>query len=151
MVNGALSLSGSATFGAGGYYINGTFANGTGGSMTGTDVTFFLSGTLSLGGGASMNLASPTSDTGGGVTDLLFATKSTAQTNIAAGATVTYSGLVYAPKSDMVMSGGASASGSGRCFSLIVNTLNLSGGTTAGTACTSLGGSAANSGLSLLQ
>jgi predicted secreted protein len=143
-INGALNLSGSSTFGAGAYYINGNFSNNTGGSMTGSEVTFFLGGALTLSGGTSMNLAAPTSDNGGGVTDLLFATKSTVQTRLGGGSQNVYAGMVYAPNSDMVMDGGAGATGNGRCFSLVVNTFTMNGGTAAGTACTSF---AASSGL----
>lgn len=151
-INGALNLSGAATFGAGAYYINGGFSNGTGGAMTGSDVTFLMSGALSLSGGTSMNLSAPTSDSGGGITDLLFATKSSAQTSFGGGASVVYAGVIYAPNSDMVMSGGAGAGGSGRCFALVVNTLTMTGGTTAGTACSSFGGSSGGAGgVSLLQ
>ena len=151
-INGNLSLSGSATFGAGAYYVDGNFTNNTGGSMTGSDVTFFLSGALTLSGGVAMNLTAPTSDAGGGVTDLLFATKSTAQTNLGGGASAVFAGVVYAPNSNMVMDGGAGAAGNGRCFALVVNTFSMNGGTTAGTACTSFGGGASgSSGVSLLQ
>ena len=151
-IKGALSLGGSATFGAGAYYINGDFTNGTGGTLSGSGVTFFASGTLAMAGGATLNLVAPTTDAGGGITDLLFATKSTAQTRFDAGATGYYGGMIYAPNSDMVMTGGAGAGSTGRCFSLVVNTFTLTGGTTAGTACTSLGsGSSGSNGVSLLQ
>jgi len=151
-INGNLSLSGNATFGAGAYYVDGNFTNNTGGSMTGSDVTFFMSGALTLSGGVAMNLTAPTSDAGGGVTDLLFATKSTAQTNLGGGASAIFAGVVYAPNSNMVMDGGAGAAGNGRCFALVVNTFSMNGGTTAGTACTSFGGGASgSSGVSLLQ
>ncbi len=152
-INGSLALSGNATFGAGAYFINGGFSNGTGGTMSGTGVTFFMSGALSAAGGATMNLSSPTADTtGGAVTDLLFATKSTAATSLGGGATATYAGMIYAPNSDVTMSGGASAAaGSGRCFAFLVNTLTLTGGTTAGTSCTGIGSSGSSGGLSLLQ
>ena len=150
-INGNLSLSGSATFGAGAYYIDGNFTNNTGGTMTGSDVTFFMSGALTLSGGTAMNLAAPTSDAGGGVTDLLFATKSTAQTNLGGGASAVFAGMVYAPNSNMVMDGGAGATGNGRCFAVVVNTFTMNGGTAAGVACTSFGGASASSGVSLLQ
>jgi len=150
-INGALSLSGNATFGAGAYYVNGSFSNGTGGAMIGTGVTFFLGGTLSAGGGASMNLIAPTSDSGGGVTNLLFATKSNTATTLSGGASGILGGMIYAPNSDLNMSGGASAN-SGGCFSMVVNTITLSGGTAAGTACNGLGsGSSGGGGVSLLQ
>ena len=150
-INGALALNGNATFGAGAYYINGNFSNGTGGAMTGTGVTFFLGGSLSAGGGASMDLVAPTSDQGGGVANLLFATKSSATTSLSGGATGILGGMVYAPNSDLNMSGGASANAGG-CFSVVVNTITLSGGTATGTACNGLGtGSGSGGGVSLLQ
>jgi hypothetical protein len=112
-----------------------------------------MSGALALSGGTSMNLSAPTTDDGGGITDLLFATKSSAATSIGGGSQNVYAGMVYAPNSDMAMSGGAGASGGGRCFALVVNTLTMSGGTAAGTACTSFGGSSGggSGGVTLLQ
>lgn len=150
-INGALNLNGSSTFGAGAYYINGGFTNNTGGSMTGSGVTFFMAGSLTLTGGTSMTMSAPTTDAGGGITDLLFATKTSTQTKLGGGSSNTYAGLVYAPNSDMVMDGGAGATGGGRCFMLVVNTFAMNGGTAAGTACSSLGSQGATSGLSLLQ
>jgi Flp pilus assembly protein TadG len=149
-INGALSLNGSSTFGAGAYYINGNFTNNTGGSMTGSGVTFFLAGSLQLSGGTSMAMTAPTTDTGGGITDLLFATKSTAQTKLGGGSQNTYAGVVYAPNSDLVMDGGAGATGGGRCFMLVVNTFSMSGGTTAATSCASLGAGSAGGTLALI-
>ena len=119
--------------------------------MTGSGVTFFLTGTFTLSGGTSMTLSAPTSDSGGGVTDLLVATKSTAQTKLGGGSQNVYAGLVYAPNSDLVMDGGAGATGGGRCFMLVVSTISMNGGTTAGTACTSLGSSAASGTVALLR
>ena len=154
-INGTLSLNGNSTFGAGGYYINGGFTNNTGGTMTGSDVTFFMSGSLTLSGGTSMNLSAPTSDAGGGITDLLFATKTTSQTKIGGGSQNVYAGLVYAPNSNMVMDGGAGATGGGRCFGLAVGTLTMNGGTATGITCTGFGMGAGTGGggggVSLLQ
>lgn len=151
-INGSLTLNGSASFGAGGYYINGNFTGSSSGNLTGSGVTFFLAGSISASGASAMNLAAPTTDAGGGITDLLFATKSTAQTKLGGGSSAIYAGVVYAPNSDMVMDGGAGAAGNGRCFALVVNTFTMNGGTAAGTACTSFnGGSTGSSGVSLLQ
>lgn len=150
-INGALNLNGSATFGAGAYYVNGAFTNNTGGSMTGSGVSFFLAGTFTLSGGTSMTMSAPTSDAGGGVADLLVATKSSADTRIGGGSQNVYAGLVYAPNSALVMDGGAGVTGGGRCFMLVVSTLSMNGGTTTGTACAGIGGSGATGNVALLQ
>jgi Flp pilus assembly protein TadG len=139
VINGALSLNGSSTFGSGTYYINGNFTNNTGGTMSGSNVSFALSGTFTLSGGTSLDLAAPSSSGSYGVPGILIATKSTSATSIGGGSQNKYAGLVYAPKSDMTVSGGAALSSNGtNCLMLILKTLTLSGGTTVASTCSSL-------------
>ncbi|ATE66750.1 TadE/TadG family type IV pilus assembly protein [Rhizorhabdus dicambivorans] len=147
VINGNLSLNGSSTFGSGNYYIKGNFTNNTGGTMAGTDVSFALGGTFTLAGGTSLDLAAPSSSGSYGVPGLLIVTKSTTATSIGGGSQNKYAGLVYAPKSDMTVSGGAALSSNGtNCLMLILKTLLLSGGTTVASTCSSLStsGSVAN-------
>lgn len=152
VVAGTLALSGSAVFGSGLYVIKGDFTNGTGGSMTGTDVTFALGGTFTLGGGSKLSLLAPSATSGYGVPELLIATKSSSATSFSEGSTGTYSGLIYAPKSNFSLSGGASVASGGACLMMIVNTVTLSGGTTASTVCSTYGAStSAASSVALLQ
>ena len=122
--------------------IKGNFTNNTGGTMTGVDVSFGLGGTFALSGGTSLNLAAPGAASSYGIPGLLLATKSTADTSIGGGSSNQYAGLIYAPKSDMSISGGASMSASGSaCMMLIVSTLSMtgSGATSTGT-CSALSG-----------
>ena len=113
--------------------------------MIGVDVTFAASGTLALAGGASLDLAAPTPVSIYGVPNILFATKTTAATTIGGGATGKYSGLVYAPKSALTLSGGATMSANGgACLMMIVSTLTLTGGTGVGSACSGLSGSSSS-------
>lgn len=142
VIAGNLDLSGSSTFGSGSYVIKGNFTNNTGGTMTGVDVSFGLGGTFALSGGTSLNLAAPGAASSYGIPGLLLATKSTADTSIGGGSSNQYAGLIYAPKSDMSISGGASMSASGSaCMMLIVSTLSMtgSGATSTGT-CSALSG-----------
>lgn len=141
VINGNISSSGAMTFGSGTYYIAGNFTNNTGGAMTGTDVTFALGGTLSLAGGTSLDLAAPGAMSSYGVPGLLFATKTNSATAIGGGATGRYAGLIYAPKSALTVSGGASlSSGGSNCLMMILNTLTLAGGTNVASACSGLSG-----------
>jgi len=145
IVNGSLRSSGAMTFGAGTYILNGSFTNGTGGAMTGTDVTFAMSGTYSLAGGTKLDLAAPNSLASYGVPGILFATKTSSASSMGGGANGKYAGLIYAPKSDVTLTGGASMSGSGsNCLMMIVSTLTLSGGTNVASACSSLSGSSSS-------
>jgi Flp pilus assembly protein TadG len=150
-INGNLNLNGSATFGAGTYIINGNMTNNTGGTMTGSNVSFVLAGSLNAAGGTSINLTAPTASSGTGIPDILFATKTTAATTLGGGSQDVFSGIVYTPNSDLNMSGGAAAAGNGACFSIIANSVTLSGGTAASTSCPSLSASAAASGVGLVQ
>lgn len=136
VINGNLTTSGAVNFGSGSYYINGNFTNSTGGALTGVDVTFGLAGTYSLAGGTSLDLAAPTATSSYGVPGILFATKTSSATTLGGGAVGKYAGLVYAPKSAVTLSGGASMSANGSaCLMMIVSTLSLTGGTSVASQC----------------
>jgi hypothetical protein len=149
VINGNLTLEGSSIFGAGTYTINGNFTNGTGGVLTGRDVSFVLAGTLNLAGNAAINVVAPTSASGSGLADILFATRSANATVLTAGAQAVLSGIVYAPNSDFSMSGGVNASGS--CFSIIARTITLAGGPAAATACPTLGSGGLSGSVGLIR
>lgn len=174
-INGNLQIAGSVLFGTSRYTIDGNFSNGTGGTtwpytssvtgksygqtlesvsvsgydMAGVNVSFILSGTLSLGGGAKTKLiASTTTVSGGAIADLLLDSETSADTNWGAGAQNIFVGAVHLPNSSLSMSGGSTTLSSGQCFMLIVARINASGGTTTGSSCTSItsGGSSSSSG-----
>jgi len=145
VINGNLSLNGSSTFGSGTYIIKGNFTNNTGGTMSGSDISFALGGTFTLTGGTSLDLAAPSSTSSYGIPDVLVATKSTAATTIGGGSANKYGGLVYAPKSALSISGGSSVSSNAAgCLMMIVSTITMSGGTSATSTCTGLTGSASS-------
>jgi hypothetical protein len=148
-INGDLSLNSDTVFGAGTYTINGNFTNNTGGSMVGRNVSFVLAGSLKAAGGTSIDLAAPSSQAGTGLPDILFATRTSTPTVLGGGTQDVFSGVVYAPNSDVNMSGGASASGA--CFSLIVRTITLAGGPAAATACPLLGSGGLSGSVGLIR
>lgn len=168
-INGNMNIRGSALFGAGRYTINGNFVNGTGGTtwpytsaytgvtyglasdfsgydMAGMNVTFVLSGTLNLAGGALTHLEAPSTTTsGGGIAQLLLTSQTTAATNWGAGSSNKFGGAVHVPNSVVTMSGGNGTTGGTACFSLIASRIVVSGGAQTGTSCgvmsTAIGGS----------
>ncbi|KKC24013.1 Tad domain-containing protein [Sphingomonas sp. SRS2] len=146
VINGNLSLNGSSTFGSGSYIIKGNFTNNTGGTMSGTDLTFAMGGTFTLSGGTSLDLAAPGALSSYGIPGILFATKSAAATTIGGGSNNKYAGLLYAPKSNMIVSGGGSMSANGgACLMMILNRLTLTGGGATATGnCASLSGSSSS-------
>ncbi|WP_223798319.1 beta strand repeat-containing protein [Sphingomonas nostoxanthinifaciens] len=150
VINGDLTLNGSSILGSGLYVIKGGFTNNTGGTMTGNAVTFALGGTFTLSGGTSLDLAAPTGSSSYGITDVLVATKSTAATTIGGGSADKYSGLFYAPKSPMSLSGGSSISTNGSaCLMVMVLSVSSTGsGTLNASNCSgvSTGSSSASSG-----
>lgn len=167
-INGNMTIRGSALFGAGRYTINGNFINGTGGTtwpytspytgvtygaafsgydMGGTDVTFVMSGTLNLAGGARSYLVAPsTTTTGGGIAELLLTSTSTAATSWNAGSSNAFGGALHLPSSAVTMSGGNTTVVTGKCFSLIASTITISGGAQTGTSCTAMSGAYSGTG-----
>jgi len=146
VINGDLSLNGSSTFGSGTYIIKGGFTNNTGGTMAGTEVSFVLGGTFTLSGGTSLDLSAPGAASSYGIPGVLIATKTSSATLIGGGSGNKYAGLLYAPKSDLTLKGGASMSAYGsNCLMMILRTLSLLEGGSASTgACSSLSGSSSN-------
>lgn len=144
-INGNLTLSSDAVFGSGAYYIDGDFHNTTTGSMAGSDISFILSGDVVLSGSAHLNLTAPSSSYTGGIADFLFITDSSKTTLIEGGAGSVLAGIIYVPNSALTVRNGGRLSGGGKCWSLVAQTVTVSGGAMAETsACSPLSGIAAD-------
>lgn len=130
VIGGNLDLNGSSVLGSGLYVIGGDLSNNTGGTMTGKDVTFALGGSFTLAGGTSLDIAATSSATSGyGIQDVLVATKSTSSVTLGGGTNDKYSGVVYAPKAEIKLTGGASLSNNGsQCLMMVVDSVTISGG-----------------------
>ncbi|WP_335309416.1 hypothetical protein [Sphingomonas phyllosphaerae] len=173
LINGDLAIAGSVLFGAGRYTVNGNLANGTGGTtwpytspinnqtwgntlesvdvsgydMAGVNVSFILSGTINLAGGAKTLLMAPgTTTTGGAIADILIDSLTSADTKWSNGATSVFSGTMHLPNSALTSSGGNSSNSAVRCFMLIAYRVTLTGGATAGSTCSGIGTGAGGSG-----
>ena len=172
-MNGSFSSAGGSVLGAGVYSVNGYFALGSGGGgdvscggtmvgLTGSGVTLALSGTSTPGSGSCaaqvfcvaagfnhVTLTAPAS----GTTNSLVVLGPTVP-SYTGGATLTegaastsLSGVMYFPYGPISLGGGASVgNGSGQCLELIGTQISLTGGTTAATTCSGLGGGTGGSG-----
>lgn len=137
-INGDLDLRGTLILGRGLYLINGAFTNTTGGSITGTDVTFILRDQLTYAGGSGINLAAPGANSAWGIPGILFASMTDKATSFGGGAQGRYSGALYFPRSNFTLSGGAGMSSS--CFTLIARSVTVTSGPSATSICPGLGG-----------
>lgn len=147
-INGNIELGSSAVFGAGAYYISGNFTNATAGSMTGTDVSFILGGQVTLSGAAALNLTAPASGGTGAIKEILIVTTTSGGTVIEGAGNSVLSGTIYVPNSALSVRSGGKLSGSGKCWSLVAQTVLVHDGASAETSsCSPLsGGGNGNSG-----
>lgn len=109
-------------------------------------VTFILTGTINLAGGAKTLLLAPaTTTTDGVIADMLIDCLTSTETNWSAGATNVFSGAVHLPNSALTSSGGNSTQSGVRCFMLVAYLMTITGGT-AGSTCTGIAAGGAGSG-----
>lgn len=153
VIKGDIDLNGSSIFGAGIYIASGFFSNNTGGTMTGSDVSFALGDKIELSGGTSLDLAAPTSSSTFGVPGILMASKALPDLKLGGGSANKYAGLIYAPKARMKVTGGASISLSGSsCLMMIVLELEITqGGTISAGGCASLTSSGTTTSVALFK
>jgi hypothetical protein len=153
-LNGAFSLAGSVTLGAGAYTVAGNFslgAGGGGGNVTGSGVSIITSGTFSVGAGYSnVTLTAPTSGT---LQGLVVASNGVGGANFSEGASGnSLSGVFYFPSAPITLSGaGSVGNGSGQCLELIGSTISLTGGSALASTCTGLAGSSSGGQVVLVQ
>ena len=140
---------GVVTMSPGLYVIKGNIQIGNSGTVTGTGVTIVNSGTFGINGAAKVTLTAPTSASAtlGAVPGVLFAnnvnnTASATMTGlITAGGTATLGGVIYFPKANVGISGGAfSGGGPSNCFEIIANAISITAGATmANGGCSAMG------------
>ncbi len=177
-INGNVSTAGGTTLGAGVYTVNGYVAlgaNGGGGvscngatvGMSGSGVTFVISGASTLASGKCANTAfclasgynhvTLTAPTSGSTSALVVvgpnSSGTTTGATFAEGASNTsLSGVFYFPHGPVNLSGGASVgNGTGQCLELIGSQVTLSGGTTLASTCSGLAGGGTSSKIVLVQ
>jgi hypothetical protein len=131
------------TLPAGTYYVNGDISFSAHASITGTGVTFVMTGPggaagdLTINGDATMNL---TASTTGPYAGMLFFRDRRADDitiTINGSATTTMSGIFYFPKSNVTFNGNSGMDVD--CFQLVGQKLNFSGGATLKNKCSTPG------------
>jgi len=170
-IKGNVLLDGSVWFGAGPYTIDGYMSMGAGGAtncngasitVRGADVTFTISGKAAsgkdscagyifcVGGGySSVTLSAPTSGSAQGLLIIgpAQASNITGGMLFAGGASNgKLAGVVYFPNGPVVVTGGASISGSTECLQLVGSRIDLSGGGTLASECVVAGDTGTSSG-----
>jgi hypothetical protein len=118
------SDSASVTFSPGyTYYIQGNFTTGGGAPISGSNVTFYIGGTVNIANGVTATLSAPTSNS---VPQTLFYVAGNTVT-IQGGSTSKFSGLVYAPNAAVTMNNGT---GTTMNMDFVAQTLTMAGGAT---------------------
>ena len=141
--NGSISISGTATFLPGLYYINGNFSFQGSANATGNGVTFYIKGAhnVSISGGASVNFTAPGAGATAGVPGIVFfgdRTTTQGSSNVFSGGSgEAIRGAVYFPTRPVSYTGSSNDTG---CTQLIADTISVSGNSTLNaSACSGMG------------
>lgn len=141
-----LSDAAQVVFSPGTYYIDGDFTTGGGENISGTGVTFIVSGTINIANGVTVNLAAPTIDGAAGV---LFYDTSSNTVTIQGGSNSNFSGIISAPNANLILNNGT---GTTTNMDIIASTLTMAGGAALNSYATPLmSGGAANGVAKLVQ
>ena len=118
--------SGSLNLGSGLYIIDGNLSLTGSGAVTGSNVTFYITGKTSVTGG-TLNLSAPTSGAYNSI--LIFQSRSSSENLKFSGMSgSTLNGIVYAPTANLTFTG--SSAGTNYNISLVANTVSFSGQST---------------------
>jgi Flp pilus assembly protein TadG len=117
-----LSNAASVTFSPGyTYYIEGAFTTGGGAPVTGSGVTFVITGNVDIANGVVVNLSAPVSNNIPGV--LFYATG--AAMTVEGGSNSNFSGILYAPNAAVTLNNG---SGTTTNMDIVAQSLTMAGG-----------------------
>jgi len=117
-----LSDAASVTFTSGyTYYIQGAFTTGGGAPVNGSNVSFYVGGTVDIANGVTVNLTAPTSN---GVPGTLFYVAGSTVT-IEGGSNSNFSGLIYAPNAAITLDNGT---GTTTNMDIVAQSLTMAGG-----------------------
>lgn len=121
-----LSNAASVTFNPGVYYINGDFTTGGGETISGTGVTFVVTGNINIANGVTLNLTAPTAADGEpGV--LFYVPNASSTVTLQGGSNTNFHGIFWAPNSVVTLNNGT---GTSTEADFVANKLNMAGGAT---------------------
>lgn len=141
------NLAGAAqvVFAPGTYYINGDFTTGGGEKISGTGVTFVVSGAINIANSTTTTLSAPTLS---GAPGVLFYVTGSSGVNIQGGSGSSIAGIIDAPNSAMTLANGTNTTTN---MDIVANTLTMAGGATLNSYATpAMGGSSGGSGIARL-
>jgi hypothetical protein len=104
------------------YFIKGDFTTGGGAPVSGSNVTFVISGAINIANGVTVNLTAPTSS---GVPGVLFYVTGSSSVTIQGGSNSNFSGIISAPNSAMTLNNGT---GTTTNMDIVAKTLTMAGG-----------------------
>ncbi len=155
-----LDIKGTATLNPGTYIVNGPITFDSQATVQGNGVTIIASGSVTVNGGATLNLAAPTGDDGeegeggaSGIPGVVLASPSTTSATINGGSSSAFQGAIYFPNSNITFTGN-SANGANGCTQVIAYSITFKGSATLGSSCNNAGTTpinSANSGVALVQ
>jgi Flp pilus assembly protein TadG len=143
-----LSNASSVTFTSGyTYYIQGDFTTGGGAPVSGSGVSFVISGNINIANGVTLNLTAPTASDGNpGV--LFYVPNSTSTVLLQGGSNSNFSGIIFAPNSPVTLNNGTGTNTKG---DIVAKSLTMAGGATLNSyASVLLGGGAGGAGIAKL-
>ncbi len=104
------------------YYINGNFTTGGGASISGTGVTFEITGNIDIANGVTVNLSAPTDSNG--IPGTLFYDTGTSVI-VEGGSNSNFSGMIDAPNAAVTLDNGT---GTTTNMDIVAQTLTMAGG-----------------------
>lgn len=104
------------------YYIKGDFTTGGGASISGSGVTFEITGNVDIANGVTVNLSAPTDSNN--VPETLFYDMGTSVT-IEGGSNSSFSGLIDAPNANVIVNNGTNTTTN---MDIVAKTLTMAGG-----------------------
>jgi hypothetical protein len=145
----SLTVKGNVTFEPGLYFVDGAFTNNGNTSLSGSGVTFVLSGNVTLNGNIAMDLSAPTSGPYSGL--VFFGDRDSTKESVKVSGDLSSSlqGAAYFPTGNMLFTG-SSAVSSG-CTQVIAYTIEFTGSSEIKSSCGTAGVEQIRVGKSLVQ
>jgi Flp pilus assembly protein TadG len=133
------NIKGSVTLAPGLYVVTGAITINAQASVSGTGVTIVHGGTMSMNGGATLNLTAPgATPTGNAVSGVIYANNTSQSFTFGGNSSSNLSGVIYSPTANITFHG-TNSSGSNGCLEVIAGTVTLTGNSTMASNCSGLG------------
>lgn len=118
------------------YYVTGNVTVTASGELSGSGVTIFSNGSMTISGASPVSLKAPKTGTTSGI---LFASNSTQTSSVSGSGTFEFTGLFYYPKGPVSISGASTVGSDDGCGEMIVNHIKFTGSTSLSADCDAYG------------